>query len=93
MRCVNCDQPIVTCLCPDMDARLRALAYDPTVYVAFKWCRACDTHYARCHCAVPDYYSLSGGRAIPVEGLRTITGEPPDVDLSPESERRHERRH
>ena len=89
MICTDCNRAIGQCICPGRDAELHAIAYDPEACVLFKWCRGCDKHYGRCRCPVPDFYIISGGQEIPVASLRTITGEPPDVDLSPFSERGH----
>lgn len=89
MICTKCDQSVGQCTCPGTDEHLHAVAYDPDACVLFKWCRTCDKHYARCRCPIPNYYIISGGREIPVENLRTITGESPNVDLSPFSERGH----
>lgn len=89
MICSTCQHDLHDCTCPDIDARLHDLAYAPGVPIVFKWCRTCDKHYARCRCATPDFYVLSGGEALDLTGVRTLDGQPPDIDLSPGSERRH----
>jgi len=65
MRCVACDRPISDCSCPDIDDRLRAIAYGPEMHdVMLKWCRQCDTHYARCRCGTPAFFIICAGEDI-----------------------------
>ncbi len=69
------------CGCADADARLRQ-ASDST-YVAFKWCRTCDKHYARCRCVEPNFGIRTGGHVYGPEYLddaRTADGAQIRID-------------
>lgn len=48
-------------MCPEMDGVLKGIAFAPEGRVAFKWCRLCDKHYARCKCESPQFYIVCGG--------------------------------
>lgn len=85
--CATCRQTIGQCTCTDADARMRQLARDPSCPIILKWCRACDKHYARCRCTMPDFCIVGGGRTFQPEELKTLSGEPAPIDLSPNSER------
>ncbi len=84
MVCTICGQAIGQCTCPGRDENLHALAYDPAGMVAFKWCRTCDKHYARCVCLVPDFYVIQGGQELPVPdgGWRNLAGGRTKPDLT-----------
>jgi len=71
------------CTCLDMDDRLKTACDSP--YVAFKWCRFCDKHYARCTCPAPQFYVRCGGKelSVPAQGLHMLAG-----DVIPDTERR-----
>lgn len=71
MVCGVCNEDIGVCLCPDADAKLYALAYDPDALLMFKWCRHCDRYYTRCRCAVPAFFVISRGKeiSIPAKGV------------------------
>ena len=71
------------CQCPDRDEQLRKIAYDPKSYVAFKWCRKCDKHYARCKCEQPEFYAILRGKEIDVSnGLQSLAGNRVAPDLT-----------
>lgn len=76
MICTKCNSTMDACTCPDADARLHEIAYDPAAHVAFKWCHVCDRHYARCQCAVPEFFVICGGKpmVMPEGGFRTAAG-------------------
>lgn len=76
MICGICSLHVGACICPDMDDRLHSLAFDPDGVVAFKWCRGCDKHYARCRCEMPKFYVVLAGREwkIPNGGFRNVEG-------------------
>lgn len=63
MICTACNADIAMCTCPNRDAQLKTACDSP--HVAFKWCRVCDRHYARCTCVVPDFYVRAGGKELP----------------------------
>lgn len=71
IRCGICDVTVDKCECPDMDERLRLI---DSTFIGMKWCKACDKHYARCRCVVPQFYVRSGGR--------DVTASFPQADLS-----------
>jgi len=89
LQCQTCFEPVDTCTCPDIDERLRSSVMDPDGHVLFKWCRACDKHYARCRCRVPQFVILCGGKEVDPVTLRDITGRRPNIDLHPDSEKKH----
>lgn len=66
LTCTVCNTDIGGCVCPDRDEGLRSVAYDPNGSVAFKWCRTCDKHYARCKCETPNFYVILRGEEWPV---------------------------
>lgn len=66
MVCVTCDNPVDSCVCQDVDARLKRVAFMPDGLVAFKWCRACDKYYGRCKCEQPDFFVVLGGQEVSV---------------------------
>lgn len=82
MICVTCNLPLGQCACPDRDASLKELAMDTEVPVAFKWCRTCDKHYARCTCEQPDFYLLCAGQELDPSNLRNVLGHRMAVDLT-----------
>lgn len=73
-RCGTCDTGFDKCTCPDIDERLKKLAWMKNGMVAFKWCRTCDKHYARCQCKMPDFYLVKGGEEIKERVFRTLDG-------------------
>jgi hypothetical protein len=70
MICTKCGHGFGACRCPDMDDRLKRVAFAPDSAVAFKWCRACDKHYARCKCESPDYFIVHRGQDIAIPSGR-----------------------
>lgn len=54
MFCMNCQNDLVDCTCPDLKERLASLKNSPNL--AIKWCKKCDNHYAQCKCAEPQFY-------------------------------------
>lgn len=62
MFCSKCQNELGDCICPDMDERLSSLKDSP--HLAFKWCKVCDKHYARCKCAEPQFY-ITGMLPVP----------------------------
>ncbi len=54
MFCGKCNNDLSECTCLDVDERMATLKNSP--YLAFKWCRKCDKHYARCRCEEPQFY-------------------------------------
>ena len=91
MDCVTCGLPIGSCTCADADERLRRVAYGAEGLVAFKWCRGCDKHYARCRCQTPQFFVIMAGQEVDLTGLRMADGTlaTDRCDLSPFSERGH----
>ncbi len=80
--CVKCSKDIGDCDCEGRDDQLRNLAMRPDGMVAFKWCRTCDKHYARCKCEHPDFYVVLGGKEIGAsKGIVTMDGQKKHVDL------------
>jgi hypothetical protein len=62
LTCTLCHRPVCDCHCPDIDDRLRKIAYGPEMTeVVLKWCRHCDKHYARCQCGTPAFFIISAG--------------------------------
>lgn len=74
LTCGPCGKGFDLCLCSDADERLKRLAFDPAGLIAFKWCRTCDRHYARCQCKTPDFYLVKGGEEIKERVFRTLDG-------------------
>jgi len=64
MTCVTCGEHLRDCGCPDIDARLRTIAFDPAGTVALSWCLACDRHSERCRCGNRKHSLICGGKAI-----------------------------
>lgn len=64
MICTKCDKNIADCQCPGKDEQLKSIAMNPAGLIAFKWCRACDKHHARCWCRIPDWCVLHGGKVL-----------------------------
>lgn len=56
MICNICGHPLKTCICQDIDFRLKAIT--DTKYLIFGWCGGCDKHIDRCKCVT----SLLGTR-------------------------------
>lgn len=74
MRCGKCGTGFDKCTCPNADERLKSLAFDPKGFVAFKWCRTCDKHYARCKCETPAFYLVHRGEEMKQEIFQTLEG-------------------
>lgn len=80
--CVQCGQNIADCPCADQDRRLRELAQSSGV--AFKWCRKCDKHFARCKCEEFEFYLILNGKDVTEEmmGARNLLGQRVFIDLT-----------
>lgn len=81
-KCSKCEVEVVDCVCPDIDARLKHSAFDPKGVVAFKWCRTCDKHYARCKCAIPAFYAVYRGQEFDANKYRNLLGQKVVPDLT-----------
>jgi len=55
MRCGTCKKELRDCDCPDVDERLRRVAYDPDSVCSSHWCLSCDRHAERCTCKKPNH--------------------------------------
>jgi len=49
MWCSQCKNELATCICPDIEARLKLL-HQPGSRLALRWCTKCDRHQDRCIC-------------------------------------------
>jgi hypothetical protein len=80
--CTLCNRSIDNCTCPETDESLKWAA--DSTNVMFKWCRACDRHYARCRCEQPDFYLRCGGKEVPIpeNGFLTAAGTRVFPDLT-----------
>lgn len=72
MECVKCNNEMGNCICPDKIQRLNSLK--DLKYVAVKWCRKCDQHYAICFCKYPDFTVIIGGEDIGKGPHRMLDG-------------------
>jgi len=84
LTCGICNTGIGDCTCPGRDDQLRAVAYNPESHVAFKWCRKCDKHYARCRCDPPEFYVILAGKDQTthfMQGVTTLGGNRIAPDL------------
>ena len=53
MWCIKCDHDLGSCVCPDLQERLQALAGPQGSHVALSYCSGCGEYYARCKCPDP----------------------------------------
>ena len=53
MFCVNCQNDLDHCTCPDLKERLRKMMIDNIII--FRVCSLCGNHYATCECYDPDW--------------------------------------
>lgn len=75
LTCTVCNVPIGDCICEGVDESLKKVAFDPNGHVAFKWCRKCDKHYARCKCEQPDFAVVARGKFLdPSTVYQTLAG-------------------
>lgn len=63
MWCGKCQNDLSECVCPDINERLASVSN-----VAFKWCEACDKHYALCRCDVPMFIMKVGDKRMSLPG-------------------------
>jgi hypothetical protein len=61
MWCTKCRRDIADCICPDIEERLRSIAAASPF--AYRYCRRCGKHYARCRCADPTWAVKAGADA------------------------------
>lgn len=53
MWCVKCESELYDCSCPDLEKRLDGAV--GSGHFAYKACKKCKKHYARCKCVEPDF--------------------------------------
>jgi hypothetical protein len=56
---MKCNKTIGTCTCPDIEERLASVSRSK--FVAIKFCKRCNQHYARCKCPDPQF-EVRGGQ-------------------------------
>ena len=61
MHCGICHKELRHCDCPDVDERLRRVAYDPHSICLSYWCLVCDRHEERCSCNTPNHVTMAKG--------------------------------
>ena len=54
MFCIKCQHDLGECTCLDLKERMDKLS--GSSYLAMRWCRKCDNHYAVCKCKKPDWH-------------------------------------
>lgn len=81
LTCTICNTNIADCVCPERDQELHDIAYDPQASVAFRWCRNCDKHFARCKCEVPQFYAILRGQEMDTTGWKDMLGNPVSLEL------------
>lgn len=60
MECNRCGHSLRTCICPDIDHRLKAITDGR--YFAFGWCGRCNKHIDRCKCTSPLIGTRTNGK-------------------------------
>jgi hypothetical protein len=76
MNCPDCEQLLTSCTCPDVDAKLKRMAFDVNNRKPIKWCIQCDCFWQRCRCHIlghePHFVMMLRGVQVSANEVRRI---------------------